>query len=197
MLREINELIKYHRVNTYKFAEHDCLNVYRKTLRDLARMGFNGLEGKTVLDLGCGQRLPFALQAPADEAKVTALDLNWISPGSPVVAFVRTWWQNGTKRALKSFFRKALFDPSYYRTLEVASCKPLRNFMDTIDFVIADPEAGDYALPSSSFDLIVSNAVIEHVVNIRQFAKEIHRLLCEGGVFLWDYPQLLFHFRRT
>jgi 2-polyprenyl-3-methyl-5-hydroxy-6-metoxy-1,4-benzoquinol methylase len=66
IVREVSELIEYHKNFGHRFAEYDYLNVYRKALRGLARNDFNGLEGKRVLDLGCGQRFPFALQCSAE-----------------------------------------------------------------------------------------------------------------------------------
>lgn len=65
MLREIRELLAYHAWGTERFARHDVENVYRKTLRDLEPFGFGDVAGKRVLDLGCGQRMPFALQCAA------------------------------------------------------------------------------------------------------------------------------------
>lgn len=183
MLREVRELLSYHRSSTARFARHDVRNVFDKAMRDLGKVGFGTLPGKRVLDLGCGQRYSFALQCAAAGARVTALDVDYVRPDSLPLAFQRMWRHNGLKRAAKSTMRRVLFDPQYYRLLESHAGKPLREGRSTIEFVVADPTGTSYPLPSSSFDLIVSNAVLEHVRDVPRYAGEVARLLADGGYF--------------
>jgi SAM-dependent methyltransferase len=183
MLREVRELWSYHRRSTERFARHDVRNVFHKAMRDLERAGFAGLQGKRVLDLGCGQRFSFALQCAAAGAEVKALDVDYVRPDPLPLAFQRMWRHNGLKRAAKSTLRRVLFDPQYYRSLESHSGRPLRDDRSTIDFVVADPTGTNYPLPAGSFDLIVSNAVLEHVRDVPRYAEEVARLLVQGGYF--------------
>ena len=183
MLREVRELFSYHSRATERFAEHDCRNVFEKAQRDLGSVGFEDFAGRNVLDLGCGQRFPFALQAAASGAQVTALDINYIKPDVLPVAFCRIIRHNGFKRAMKTVIRRLLFDRTYYGTLEAASGKNIRQYKSEIRYVIADPERSNYPLPSDSFDLTVSNAVVEHITDVPAFAREIARLLKRGGYF--------------
>jgi len=183
IVREISDLIKYHTLNTQRFAKHECLNVFGKAIKDLKSAGFDSLSGKTVLDLGCGQRFPFALQCASGEADVTALDLDYVKPDVLLLAFLRTAKYNGLKRASKSILRRVLFDRSYYEALEDSAGQSLRDFSTKINFSIADPQANQYPFPDNSFDLIASNAVIEHVENVTIFASEISRLLRNRGYF--------------
>lgn len=183
ILREIQELLYYHSKYTKRFAEHDCCNVFEKTISDLNSLGIEGLEGKKVLDLGCGQRFPFALQCASLGAGVTALDLDYVMLSPLPLAFLKTIEYNGVKRACKSLLRRCLFDGCYYDALEMVSGKPLRDYRSGIKFIMADPQAETYPLPSNTFDLIVSNAVVEHVGNVSLFASEIKRLLSGGGYF--------------
>jgi SAM-dependent methyltransferase len=76
-----------------------------------------------------------------------------------------------------------VFDKGYYDALEAAAGKRLRSFQPRITFVVADPEGANYPLPSESFDLIASNAVVEHVADVSGFAAEVWRLLVAGGYF--------------
>ena len=183
MLREVRDLLRYHSQSTTLFAEHDVNNVYRKALGTLEAVGFNDLRGKRVLDLGCGQRYPFALQLAAAGATTTALDVNHVAPGRETAAFLQTLRQNGPKRALKSTVRRAMFDGRYYRALERTSGLPLRSYASQIQFVVADPTQATYPLPPASLDLIVSNAVVEHVPDVPRLAVEVARLLVPGGLF--------------
>lgn len=183
ILREMRDLIKYHTRNTHRFAEHDCRNVFEKAVKDLKSAGFDSLEGKTALDLGCGQRFPFALQCAVSGAIVAALDLDYVKPDPLFLAFVRIVKRNGLKRASKSLLRRLLFDRTYYEALETAASKPLREYHAGINFILADPQMKKYPLPDDSFDLIATNAVIEHVDNVSLFASEIRRLLHGGSYF--------------
>jgi SAM-dependent methyltransferase len=164
-------------------AEHDAHNVFEKTIRDLKKFGLDDIKEKRVLDLGCGQRYGFALQCAANDAKVTALDLDYVKPDLLLLAFYRTIKQNGAKRAIKSIVRRMLWDRGYYRTLTAYAVKPLLSYRSRIDFIVSNPTSGNYPLPSSSFDLIASIAVVEHVANVQDFAAEITRLLVSGGYF--------------
>jgi SAM-dependent methyltransferase len=204
MLQEVQDLFAYHSHKTVEFAKHDVNNVFKKTLHDLKLCGFGNLEGKRVLDLGCGQRYAFALQCAAKKAKVTALDINYVQPVFLPVAFMRTLRRNGLKRTLKSTARRLLFDNAYYHHLESFSNEYLLSYKSEIDFVVADPTKGNYPLPSNSFDLIASNAVVEHIPHVPKFAQEIKRLLALNGCFYaiihnyyslsgghnleWEYP---------
>lgn len=183
MLREMLDLFTYHSKSTARFAQHDVHNVFEKTMRDLNQCGFNDIVGKRILDLGCGQRFPFALQCAAYGAKVTALDIDYIKPDSLPLAFYRTVKHNSIKRAAKSAVRRVLWDDAYYHALENSAGRPLRRFQPRIEFIVADPTNVSYPLPSDSFDLIASCSVLEHVKDIPQFSAQVARLLDWGGFF--------------
>jgi len=182
-LREAVELLAYHRRWTERFAWHDVHNVYAKCRADLARAGLRELSGTRVLDLGCGPVFAFALQCVADGASVTALDAAYVKPEPLPVALARTLRRGGPKQALKTAARRMLFSRRYYGTLEREAGRPLRRFSRELRFVVADAQAGTYPLPDASFDLIASNAVLEHVADVRDFAREVARLLAPGGLF--------------
>jgi len=183
MLREVRELFSYHSKSTTRFAEHDVHNVFEKAMRGLGQCGFDDIRGKRVLDLGCGQRYPFALQCAAADAKVTALDVNYVQPDFLPLAFYRAMKHNGIKRAVKSTLRRVLWDSRYYDALEASAARPLRSHRSRIHFVVSDPISVSYPLPSNSFDLIASNAVLEHVLDVPGFAADVARLLDSGGFF--------------
>ncbi|MFH1501664.1 MAG: class I SAM-dependent methyltransferase [Candidatus Eisenbacteria bacterium] len=183
MLTQTREHLEYHRRWTRRFAEHDVLNVFEKAERDLTSAGLAGLQGKRVLDIGCGPRFALALQCAARGARVTALDTKYVRPDFLPVYAWRTLVHDGLSGVLKATLRRTLFDRTYYAALERASGKRLRHLADELEFVAADGEESRYALPSDSFDLITAIAVLEHVPDIPALAEEISRLLVPGGVF--------------
>jgi SAM-dependent methyltransferase len=183
MLREMRELFSYHSKSKTRFAEHDVHNVFEKTIRDLKQCGFDDIRGKRILDLGSGQRYSFALLCAAYDAKVTALDINYIKPDFLPLAFYRIIKHNGIKRAAKSVVRRVLWDNGYFHALEKSAAKPLRSYQSRIDFIASDPKSTSYPLPSNSFDLIASNNVLEHVTDVPKLAAEVFRLLDTAGYF--------------
>ena len=61
-----------------------------------------------------------------------------------------------------------------------------KNHKPEIKFILNNAE--DIKLPDSSFDIIVCNAVFEHVFNPEKVASEIGRLLKYEGFFFLDTP---------
>ena len=182
-LREARDLFRFHWRDTDRLAEHDVRTVFGKTMRALAAAGMPSIAGRRVLDLGCGQRYALALQCAAAGADVTALDVNVVEPVAWPSAFVRTLRHDGLVRAMKSLVRRALFDARYYREIERVSGMPLRAQRSRVRFVAARADAAEYPLPPESFDVIVSNAVVEHVADVPRYAAEVRRMLVPGGYF--------------
>ncbi len=52
-------------------------------------------------------------------------------------------------------------------------------------------EGGRYPFPDSSFDLVVSNYVVEHVDDASLHLAEIHRVLVSGGRYIFRTPNLI------
>lgn len=183
LVKEFKELFTYQYKYVKNHARHDYQNVFCKAMRDLRPFGIASLTDKRVLDLGCGQRFPFALLLAANGADVTALDIDYVQPDFLPVAAWRIFQHSGLKRAAKSITRRLLFDRKYYHTLEFCAERPFKSASSRISFVVADPNSSRYSLSSNYFDLIVSNAVVEHIKDISGFVSEIHRLLKREGIF--------------
>ena len=183
VLTQTRELLEYHTKWTRRFAEHDVRNVFEKAGRDLTSAGFGGFLGKRVLDIGCGPRFALALQCAAHGARVTALDTKYVTPDFLPVYLWRTLVHDGMRGVLKAALRRSVFDHTYYAALERASGMRLHRLADELEFVAADEGRDQYALPSGTFNLITAIAVMEHLRDVRAFAKEIRRLLVPGGFF--------------
>jgi SAM-dependent methyltransferase len=157
--------------------------VFSKAIQDLDRFGFDGLSGKRVLDLGCGERFHFALLCAGHGAQVAAIDIEYVAPDFIPLAFLRAARHDGVKRAARFVLRRLLFDSRYYHSLEDAAGMNLRSLSSRIDFGIVSDDATMYPFRDESFDLIASNAVLEHVADVPHFASEVVRLLKPGGYF--------------
>lgn len=183
IFREIKELVIHHHKYVEKRAKHDYLNVFCKGMRDLSNFGVTNLQGKQVLDLGCGQRFPLALLLAGNGAQIVGLDIDYVRPDFLPLAAWRVFRHDGLKRTAASILRQLLFDRKYYHTLELYAGRPLKSLSSRISFVIPDPHSRSYPLPSNYFDVIVCNAVVEHVEDVLGLSSEIHRLLKNKGIF--------------
>lgn len=183
VFRVIRELIDYHSQHTEKFAKHDYFNVFLKTIRDLNETGYNINDSHKILDLGCGQRYPLSLLFSSMCESVTALDINYVKHDLLPIFFYHVWKHNGLDRAIKSIVRRIFFDKRYYKILEKSAGLHLFKNSKRIHFITSDPTTPKYPLESESFNLIVSNAVIEHIENVSQYVHEIDRLLVKKGYF--------------
>jgi SAM-dependent methyltransferase len=132
--------------------------------------------------LGAAPRFPFSLLAAAEGAHITALDVMYLKPHPLPVFFWKILRANGVKRAAKSAVRKALFDELYFKQLEESAGIDLTPFVSKINFVLADPQAANYPISANKYDLIVSNAVLEHVYDVEKYFREVSRVLKKGGL---------------
>lgn len=166
-----------------QIAEHSY-HVFRSTIQDLQRLGFDDLKGKMVLDLGCGTRYHFGLQCAALGASVTALDMVYFKPSFLPLAFFQKARHDGFKLAVRTVLRRLFLDKPFYEVLEARIGKSLSPYHSKINCVVVDSDNPyPYPLMDESFDLIVSQAVLEHVEDINVFAREVDRLLIPGGYF--------------
>ena len=185
MLNEINQLFKFHLGNQKNLARHDSDRVFKQTINDLEKNSFlnDDFSDLKILDLGCGQRFPFSIQSCLKGADVTSVDMDYVKPGNLFKSSLKIIKNNGLKRSVKTIFRKLILDKKYYNELVGLNQKQLVEESQKIKFMVFDPLSSKYPLKSSAFDLIVSNAVLEHVENIDMFSKEIKRLLKPKGFF--------------
>jgi SAM-dependent methyltransferase len=183
MIREMVSLYRYHHSGSLEFANHDYHNAFLKLLNDLEEINRTPPVGASVLDLGCGQRFPNSLLFAAKGMRVTALDVNVIAQSSSLKYLFSMAKKNGIKRALMSLTRGMLFDRQYYSTLEQIAGNTLLSKVSDIKFISAEANGSSYPLEDSAFDLVISNAVLEHVKDVEMYFSEVARLLKPNGTF--------------
>ncbi len=177
-IRVARELFAYHRSRSAAFAEHDYHDVYGATRERLERALGRPVAGMRVLDIGCGQRTPASLLFAAAGNTVAGIDTELITPGPGPISFLRVWRANGLERAAKTLVRQILFDPAYDRRLsELAGKRLSRRALDLRCLSVA-------ALPfdDASFDVVISNAVFEHLPDVPAALAQVARVLKPGGV---------------
>lgn len=176
--RTARQLFAYHRARSAAFAEHDYRDVFGATRDRLARALGRPVEGLRILDVGCGQRTPATLLFQATGNQVTGIDTELITAAPSLGSFLRVWRADGPERAAKTLMRQLLFDPAYDRRLGELAGKPLdRRRLDLRRLSVTE-----LPFPEGTFDVVISNAVFEHLPDIPAALREVARVLRRGGI---------------
>lgn len=136
------------------------------------------LLGKRVLDIGCGRRYPWTLLLHGSGAHVTGIDLDYVSTSLGLRQLGIMAKRMGIRRALKRTAREVLERPFYWRALRRACGFRLK----PAELDIRQMDATHLDFPDATFDLVVSNAVFEHIADVPGVAKEMRRALKPGGL---------------
>jgi len=138
------------------------------------------VENKTILDVGCGLLYPFTLLFKSLGNRVIGIDLLYIgvNDSSP-----RKYWRMLRKNGPVYFARSVSYDVllknrAFYKHLEHLSNIKLTS--EGIDVRQMDVEK--MAFHDETFDIVFSNAVLEHVYRVDAALDEIKRVLKKGGI---------------
>lgn len=191
-VRLYRDLFNYHQGSSHRFAQHD-FDIYWNMSRK-AELYIGKVENKRILDVGCGQRYPLTLLFHNTRNMVTGCDLSHITSAWKTLKY------EGLARILKTIIRKLFFDWQYYACLEYISGLKLNDKNLDIRYL----DAGNLPFADKTFDLVVSNAVFEHIADVPKAVAEICRILkpnaitynnihlfCSlsgGHSFDWSYP---------
>jgi SAM-dependent methyltransferase len=145
----------------------------------LRRVGLDDLNGLDVLDVGCGDRAQVALLLAAEGARTVGLDRQPVALGlrrpSMWAALARS---EGVLPAFRVTVRDALHTFRYWRRLERRS----RRRMPFREVRLVQGDAASLPFADSSFDLVVSSAVWEHLPDVDAATQEVNRVLRDGGL---------------
>lgn len=170
------DIFNYHRGQSTEFASHDY-DVFTRLNKSVSKYLPNSNSKLKVLDIGCGQRYPNTLLfANSNRFEAVGIDADVVGPG--VAKYVRMVWKNGLERSIKSAIRETLFDPIYFSSLEKAAGKRLskRNLK------IINSDSGHLPFEDNYFDVIISNAVFEHINDVEAAVRELVRIGKPGAV---------------
>jgi SAM-dependent methyltransferase len=132
-----------------------------------------------VLDVGCGTLYPYTLLCHSRGIRVTGADLCTLRPRSlGLTQFFEDVEYGGSRFATRRQAANLARRLFYYRPLAKMSGMPVKH--KGVDLVTTDMTRLKF--PAESFDLVVSFAAIEHVLDIPKAASELHRVLKPGGV---------------
>jgi SAM-dependent methyltransferase len=151
---------------------------------------FDTLAGKRVLDVGCGTSYWLSLLLHSRGAQVTGVDIQVIEPpGTGPGKYWRLLRQNGLERMLKTSCWDAIYSRSYYDEMCKIASFTIR--FDGLDLRQMDATQLDY--PDSTFDLVVSHEVLEHLRDVPAALSEMQRTMRPGAIaymYIHNYASL-------
>ncbi len=149
--------------------------------RRLREAGVDRIEGTRLLDIGCGDRAPLSLLFAAAGARVSAIDLAPVTFGwERPVMWGRAARGAGPAEAGRQVVCDLVHTFRYWRRLSRLSSTPLPFGRVTVRQM--DAERLDF--PESSFEVVVSSAVWEHLADVGRATREVNRVLTPGGIAL-------------
>ncbi len=137
------------------------------------------LDGKRMLEIGCGFYYPISLLLHSSGYDVVASDKEYIGAN---VAFPVKLWQLWRRGGLEPLTRHIVFDAFIGWRLRREMQKLWRHPLHSkgLQVLTVDAERMDFS--DESFDVIVSQATFEHLENVPQVVSEIARVLKKGGI---------------
>lgn len=147
------------------------------------------IEGKRILEVGCGKSFWLTLLLHNHGALATGVDTENVEPGFGLARFREIWRHNGPERALRTLVWSVVFARPYYRALARAIGRPLR--FDGIDVRRTAPDRLEFA--DDTFDLVVSHEVFEHIADVDAVAKELQRVMKPGArtyIYVHNYTSV-------
>ena len=159
-------------------ADHHY-DLYLRWREHLAQLGMADVRGREVLDIGTGDRAPMSLLFATAGARVTSLDTLPIEFGwrRPLM-----WWRvaktEGSRRAIVAATRDVLHTFRYWRHLKTRAGQSL----PFSDITLVRGDAAHLPNRDSSFDLVVSSAVWEHLPDVAGATREVDRVLRPNGI---------------
>lgn len=180
-------MFRYHLGQTRDFARHD-FQTFSGINNNIGKFIDTEKGSLKVLDVGCGQRYPNTLlYSNRPNIEAVGIDTDIVGPG--IGKYARMIAKNGLERAMRSAIRETLFDPVYFSTLGKESGGQLKKRKPRIINV----DASSLPFDDNHFDLVVSNAVFEHIDDIPGVLDELNRVSKPTAVYhilIHLYPSL-------
>lgn len=157
-------------------ARHDY-KIFQELLQRI-KPYISDIKEAKILDVGCGVRAPFTLLFNSVGACVVGIDLDVLTSDVNFARYKRILTSQGPKRLLTRLITDFYHDKVYYQELERVADFPL-NFKE-LD--LRQMDASQTTFKKEEFDLVVSNAVFEHLKNVRGVLAEMKRIMKQNAV---------------
>lgn len=163
-----------------KEADHDYFNVFLKSKKDLEQLSAVPLNKASILIIGCGYRYSDVFLYSNCVKSVYGLDVENIFYRDGIKALYDNYRNNGTD-VLRSIYNTYITRnglQKYYQRLSELSNWTIRH--EELNLISYD--GGKIPFENGIFDAVISNAVLEHVRDLKLFFSEVSRVTKSLGV---------------
>ena len=166
-------------------ARHDFCNVFQTSRSDISKYLPVDMRQAKVLILGCGYNYPDVALWSSVAAQAVGVDVRevfWRNGQHMLYDSLRRSGQSRLRSLMESVYKRRGY-ASYFRKLSRMSEFDL-DFRHQ-DLVVYDGARLPFA--EASFDVVCSNAVLEHVSDLSKVSRELNRVTKVGGInyHLW------------
>lgn len=166
-------------------ASHDYRNAFVKARRWVNSVAEFDLSESRVLVIGCGYNYPDPLLWSSESKCTVGIDVResfWRSGLVPLIAEFRKQGSDIAEAFARAMILRASYRGYYCRLREISGTSFDEMTQDLISY---DGKCLPFA--SESFDVVISNAVLEHVSNLDSLLAQVARVTKVEGVcyHLW------------
>jgi SAM-dependent methyltransferase len=152
---------------------------YQRLLERLEEQYTGRLSSLRILDLGAGFHYPTTILLLQQVHSVTGLDIEEVFAADGSRQLFRSLRRRmPAARAALSTAVRLLENRLYYRALQRCAGR----LLITSGCDLRSYDGGTFPFPDSTFDCIVSNAVLEHVMDMETLIRECARVLVSSGM---------------
>ncbi len=164
-----------------KRFEQDYHNVFERSRDDLlGLMGPSALSNASILVLGCGYSYPDVILYSTCAQRVVGIDV------------IQAFYRDGILKSLldlhkrggmlASMLKVALNRHGMSKYYELVAKVTGQNFITHAKYDLISYDGIHMPFGKDAFDVVISNAVLEHVENLDQLFAEVHRVTKPSGI---------------
>tara|TARA_B100000315_G_scaffold250688_1_gene283938 strand:- start:183 stop:1094 length:912 start_codon:yes stop_codon:yes gene_type:complete len=180
IFKNINAIFNLFKPISLVSADHNYKNVFLKEVKDIESITGRNISDLKVLIMGCGYLYTDVLLMKNVAKEVVGVDVLEIFFKDGYIKLFRNYLKNN-KSIISSLFnsiKKRRGIKHYYNYLESIS----RFKIDYNNVNLISYSGTDIPIESKYFDVVISNAVLEHAMDLNTFFKEIHRVTKDSGL---------------
>lgn len=156
------------------------LGIFKRDLGDIENL-IGPLQGKRVLEIGCGINYPHVVILHELGCDVTGIDLELVPPQEGLRGYLKFARQKSRKAALKALIYHCAIDRKIHADIRRQLGGKQRR--QPVDVRVID--AGRTVFEDNTFDLVYSCATLEHVDDLPGVLAETKRVMKPGAVAIF------------